>query len=272
VFLGEAAYNYRLTDGSSIISYGSDPKDYSTDVLAAKAADFVRGTHGQPFLLFVAFHAPHDEGAFPPIPAPRAPEHVREPASAEAAELGRGGCVGQASVNPAPAPRHRPARLRRPPAPGRREERSRAARPAPGVAGHRRSGRAYPRRRGRERADGQHGRDLHLGQRPLLGGASLDREGVSVRGVPARAARDPVPAARSRKAAGRAHGSQHRSGAHDRRSGPRPRRSGNRRTEPRAASPAIRRSLARGVPVRVLRESRGRSRRASPASGPSGGS
>jgi hypothetical protein len=47
VFLGEAAYNYRLTDGSSIISYGSDPKDYSTDVLAAKAADFVRGTRDE---------------------------------------------------------------------------------------------------------------------------------------------------------------------------------------------------------------------------------
>jgi N-acetylglucosamine-6-sulfatase len=71
VLLDEATYNYRLTDGSSIVSYGSDPEDYSTDVLAAKAADFVRNTHGQPFLLFVAFHEPHDEGLLPPIPAPR---------------------------------------------------------------------------------------------------------------------------------------------------------------------------------------------------------
>jgi arylsulfatase A-like enzyme len=71
VLLDEATYNYRLTDGSSIISYGSAPEDYSTDVLAAKAADFVRDTHGQPFLLYVAFHEPHDEGMLPPVPAPR---------------------------------------------------------------------------------------------------------------------------------------------------------------------------------------------------------
>jgi arylsulfatase A-like enzyme len=71
VLLDEATYKYRLTDGSSIVSYGSAPEDYSTDVLAAKAADFVRDTHGQPFLLYVGFHEPHDEGLFPPVPAPR---------------------------------------------------------------------------------------------------------------------------------------------------------------------------------------------------------
>jgi N-acetylglucosamine-6-sulfatase len=71
VFLNEGAYNYSLTDGSSIIPYGSAPEDYSTDVLAAQAEQFVRDTHEQPYLLLVAFHAPHDEGVVAPIPAPR---------------------------------------------------------------------------------------------------------------------------------------------------------------------------------------------------------
>jgi N-acetylglucosamine-6-sulfatase len=71
VFLGEAAYDYGLTDGSDVITYGSAPEDYSTDVLAAKATEFVADAHGQPYLLIVAFHAPHDEGLLPPIPAPR---------------------------------------------------------------------------------------------------------------------------------------------------------------------------------------------------------
>jgi N-acetylglucosamine-6-sulfatase len=71
VFLKEGAFNYGLTDGSSIIPYGSAPEDYSTDVLAAKAEEFVRDTHGQPYLLLVAFHAPHDEPLSAPIPAPR---------------------------------------------------------------------------------------------------------------------------------------------------------------------------------------------------------
>jgi N-acetylglucosamine-6-sulfatase len=71
VFLNEGPYNYSLTDGSSIIPYGAATEDYSTDVLAAKAEQFVRDTHDQPYLLLVAFHAPHDEGIIPPIPAPR---------------------------------------------------------------------------------------------------------------------------------------------------------------------------------------------------------
>jgi arylsulfatase A-like enzyme len=72
VFLGEAAYDYRLTEGSSTTFYGSAAEDYSTDVLAAKASEFVHDTNAQPYLLVVAFHAPHDEGGLsPPIPAPR---------------------------------------------------------------------------------------------------------------------------------------------------------------------------------------------------------
>ena len=40
-------------------------------MLAAKAEQFVRDTHDQPYLLLLAFHAPHDEGIISPTPAPR---------------------------------------------------------------------------------------------------------------------------------------------------------------------------------------------------------
>src|SRR5215203_4172325 len=60
-----AYYDYALTDGTE---FGSEPADYSTDVLAARAARFVRRTpEGQPlFLIFTPF-APHK----PYRPAPR---------------------------------------------------------------------------------------------------------------------------------------------------------------------------------------------------------
>ena len=60
-----AYYTYRLNDGTY---HGSDPEDYSTDVFAAKATEFIRSTPAdQPlFLLFTPFgpHAPY-------VPAPR---------------------------------------------------------------------------------------------------------------------------------------------------------------------------------------------------------
>lgn len=60
-----AYYDYSLTDGTH---FGSDPADYSTDVLGARAARFVRRTPSeQPlFLVFTPF-APHK----PYRPAPR---------------------------------------------------------------------------------------------------------------------------------------------------------------------------------------------------------
>lgn len=58
-------YNYRLSDGTA---YGSAPEDYSTDVFAARATEFVRTTPPtQPLFLFFAPFGPHA----PYTPAPR---------------------------------------------------------------------------------------------------------------------------------------------------------------------------------------------------------
>jgi arylsulfatase A-like enzyme len=60
-----AYYNYRLTDGTY---HGSSPSDYSTDVFARKARQFIRQTRdGRPLLLMFTPYAPHS----PYTPAPR---------------------------------------------------------------------------------------------------------------------------------------------------------------------------------------------------------
>lgn len=60
-----AYYNYRLSDGGF---YGSQPQDYSTDVLAARATDFIATTPAdQPLFLYFAPYGPHA----PYTPAPR---------------------------------------------------------------------------------------------------------------------------------------------------------------------------------------------------------
>lgn len=60
-------YNYNLVENGALTSYGSNPQDYSTDVLSAKAVEFIRGTSSaRPFLLYFAPYAPHG----PATPAP----------------------------------------------------------------------------------------------------------------------------------------------------------------------------------------------------------
>jgi N-acetylglucosamine-6-sulfatase len=71
VFLDEEYFTYQLAENDTITSYGSAEGDYSTDVLAAKASEFIRTTRDQPFLLVLNFFAPHSTGPFPPTPAPR---------------------------------------------------------------------------------------------------------------------------------------------------------------------------------------------------------
>jgi len=62
---------YTLNENGTIVNYsGRDPDNYQTDVLAAKAADFIRraeSNDAQPFFLFVGVSAPH----LPPAPATR---------------------------------------------------------------------------------------------------------------------------------------------------------------------------------------------------------
>jgi N-acetylglucosamine-6-sulfatase len=62
-------FNYQLNENGTLVDHGASPGDYLTDVLAAKAAGFVRraAASGQPYFLYLATYAPHA----PAIPAPR---------------------------------------------------------------------------------------------------------------------------------------------------------------------------------------------------------
>ncbi len=57
---------YSLNVNGRLVRYGAGPADYSTDVLARRAARFIRGTRG-PFFLYFAPAAPHA----PALPAAR---------------------------------------------------------------------------------------------------------------------------------------------------------------------------------------------------------
>lgn len=58
----QAYYDYFLTDGSNLVPYGSEPEDYSTDVLAAEAVDLIRESGPEPFFLYFSVKAPHWSG------------------------------------------------------------------------------------------------------------------------------------------------------------------------------------------------------------------
>ena len=60
-------FDYDLSVDGTLVSHGSAPADYSTDVLAAEAQEFIRGSAGEPFFLLFAPFAPHH----PATPAPR---------------------------------------------------------------------------------------------------------------------------------------------------------------------------------------------------------
>jgi N-acetylglucosamine-6-sulfatase len=66
---GYKGFNYQLNENGSLVSYGSRPADYLTDVVAGKGVDFINGAAqaGNPFMLEIATFAPHA----PSTPAPR---------------------------------------------------------------------------------------------------------------------------------------------------------------------------------------------------------
>jgi arylsulfatase A-like enzyme len=75
-------YDYALFEQDHLVRYGDDDADYATDVLAARATEFVReAPSAQPFLLWFAPTAPHppwtaaprDEGAFAGLTVPAPP-------------------------------------------------------------------------------------------------------------------------------------------------------------------------------------------------------
>lgn len=65
VLLGGSMYDWSMNDNGTIVTYGSQPFDYQTDVLAIRAADFIResdaGNDAQPFFLWLTPFAPHDQ-------------------------------------------------------------------------------------------------------------------------------------------------------------------------------------------------------------------
>jgi arylsulfatase A-like enzyme len=78
---GYPQYHYDFSDNGKFLRAGNQPSDYLTDVLAAKAVDFVKQSAGQPFAIEVATFSPHapytpaprDANAFPELRAPRTP-------------------------------------------------------------------------------------------------------------------------------------------------------------------------------------------------------
>lgn len=75
-FYGSGKYfNYWLNENGTQIFYGSDPTDYSVDVLTHKVIDFIdRTAEHEPFFVFFAPAAPHGDNV-PNGPATPAPRH-----------------------------------------------------------------------------------------------------------------------------------------------------------------------------------------------------
>jgi arylsulfatase A-like enzyme len=69
-------YDYQLNIDGRLVDYGSDPQDYSTDVLAGYAVDEIAKTpRDEPLFLYVAPFSPHA----PYVPAPRDADLSVEP-------------------------------------------------------------------------------------------------------------------------------------------------------------------------------------------------
>jgi N-acetylglucosamine-6-sulfatase len=56
-----AQFDYKISDNGVIVSYGSKPADYQTDVLAGLAEVFIRSDDARPFFLTLTPTAPHYE-------------------------------------------------------------------------------------------------------------------------------------------------------------------------------------------------------------------
>jgi N-acetylglucosamine-6-sulfatase len=80
---GYPEFDYTMNENGTLHSYGSQPSDYLTDVIASKGVDFIdrSARAGLPFFLELATFAPHtpytpaprDASAFPGLTAPRPP-------------------------------------------------------------------------------------------------------------------------------------------------------------------------------------------------------
>jgi N-acetylglucosamine-6-sulfatase len=83
-------YDYTLNENGALVTYGTGPAAYSTDVYMGKAVDFIQrhAADSAPYFLYVAVNAPHtdhvteetipapqDVGAFASAPLPRPPSY-----------------------------------------------------------------------------------------------------------------------------------------------------------------------------------------------------
>jgi N-acetylglucosamine-6-sulfatase len=77
-------YNYTMNENGALVEYGDKPADYLTDVIRARAVDFIKraaATPSQPLFVFFATYAPHEPftpaprhaSLFPQVTAPRPP-------------------------------------------------------------------------------------------------------------------------------------------------------------------------------------------------------
>jgi arylsulfatase A-like enzyme len=64
---GDGFTDYGIDENGTRVRYGGTPREYSTDLLAARALDFVRANVNAPFFLLFTPYAPH----LPAVPAPR---------------------------------------------------------------------------------------------------------------------------------------------------------------------------------------------------------
>ena len=96
-------YDYDLSVDGTLVSHGSAPQDYSTDVLAREAEAFVRNARQPFFLLFAPFAphgpatpAPRHENAFPALAPWRPPSYDEEDVSDKPTWLRRRARIGPA--------------------------------------------------------------------------------------------------------------------------------------------------------------------------------
>lgn len=69
--IGSIYYNYGISNNGVLETYGDQPDDYSTDVLAQKAVDFVERQDNRPFFAILSVNAPHLNSFVSLPPAPR---------------------------------------------------------------------------------------------------------------------------------------------------------------------------------------------------------
>jgi len=86
---GYGGFRYALNEDGKVVRYGSEPKDYLTDVVSEKAQRFIKEKSNAPFFIEIATFAPHapytpaprDANAFPGLTAPRTPAYDAPPGS-----------------------------------------------------------------------------------------------------------------------------------------------------------------------------------------------